>query len=102
MADFLTLNGAPYDVVTTGATERAPRVIGEFVTTFAGTMRSDVRAVKRTWDVTLAPMSRSAFLALAALVGSSASVVCSGSALDGASVPCYVTLGDAPYVDDGR
>ena len=98
MSDFLTIAGQPVEIAHDGAVERAGDVIGEKARAFSGALRSTERATKRAWDVTTAPLTLSEAATVRAL---NRFQTCSGDALGGASIACYVTVGDAPYQPDG-
>ena len=98
MADFLTIAGQPVEIAHDGAVQRASEVIGETARAFSGALRSTVRAEKRAWDFTTAPLTMAEAATVRGLAGFA---TCSGDALGGASIACYVTVGDAPYQPDG-
>lgn len=98
MADFLTIAGTPIEIAHGGATQRKGDVVGETARSFSGQLRSTVRATKRAWDFTTAPLTLADAATVRALAGFAS---CSGDALGGASVACLVTIGDAQYQPDG-
>lgn len=97
---FLTLGATEVWVDTRGATEPEVIRVGESTRAFAGNLRSTVRAVKRNWRFTGAPMSESAFAALRATFEAGDFVTCFGDALGG-TYECEVRVTDAGYVEDG-
>ena len=98
MADFLTLDGTAVEIAHGGAVQRSGDVIGETARAFNGSLRSTVRATKRAWEFTTAPLSLTDAAAVRALAGFA---TVSGDAVAGASIACHVSIGDAPYQPDG-
>lgn len=97
---FLTVAGIPLDVQTTGAMQREPTRIGASTRAFSGALRSSVRAEKREWAFTLAPLPVASANALRSAVANGALVACSGDAL-GATITCEVTVTSDEPVPDG-
>jgi hypothetical protein len=95
---FLTIAGTAVDV--TDFQEDAPEEIGESVRAFAGNLRTTVRATKRRWKAVTRPMLPADVLALRALFEGGLHVWCGGTALDGATVLCRLTLDSVGYVKD--
>ena len=96
---FLTIAGVNYDVSTASAEEKAPRMIGKTVATFAGGMRSTRRLRKRVYGFTLGPMARSTYEQLVLNVGIPI-VTVTGDALNGASFSAIVDVEQGTLVDD--
>lgn len=100
---FLTVAGTDLEVQTTGAARNEDeRIGGTRRRSFAGVIRSQVKAHKRRWAFTTSPLTLAAADAFRALVDFDAHVACTGDALGGASVTCVVDIGESPYLQDGE
>lgn len=98
---FLTLNGTPFRVQTSGASENEPTLVGESVRAFDGSYRSGIRAAKRTWTFTIASMPVADLNTLKTLIGLEATLTASGEFVGGASVSVVARLGTVPYIPSG-
>lgn len=95
--DFLVIGGVVVRVVSTGAAEREPFIVGESSRADDGTLMSSVRGEKGEWQFTTVPLLPSEHAALRGAIGPSGSLVtCSGSAL-GRTVLCEVTITGSTY-----
>lgn len=101
MADFLTVAGHAIEIQAEGAVRRASAVIGETARAFSGALRSTVRAEKRSWDFRSAALTPTEAATILGLIAGGVYVDCSGSALDDATISCYVTARQATYNPSG-
>lgn len=96
---FLTISGI--EVLVTGLQEEQPELIGEQARTFAGGMRSQIRAQKRSWNARLLEMTEAAYQTLYAAVDLGEKVTVSGDFIGGANITCIVHIGRSTFNRDG-
>lgn len=94
---FLVIAGSTVPVAPSGASENAPEQIGSTSRAYDGSLRSTVRAEKRSWTFTTKPIDSTLEATIRAAVANAYAVTVTGSALGGASVTCIVTLGQASF-----
>lgn len=90
---FFTLNGTPYDVVATEASESARVMAGSVGWTFLGTLQSTEHAPKRVITVGLWRQGPAAMASLAALVALGARVTVGGWIVDPVGTATIVCTG---------
>lgn len=96
MADFLTIDAVPYDVLESGADQPEPDTIGEEKRAIDGTLRSDVQGAKRNYRFTLKPMAQADYLVLEGKAYSGNFYACGGAAVLAATYSVRITA--AGYV----
>lgn len=96
---FLNIAGTDYDVGQTDAGERAPRFVGQLVTTFNGGLRTSRRARKRVYGFTLGPMSVAQHETLNTAVAL-APVPVLGDALNGATITAIVEITGVAFLSN--
>ena len=97
---FLTIAGADYDVLTSGATETYDRH-GESFRAFSGRHRTvRVGPDKRNWNFELGPLTQAMLDTLKVAIGLGP-VSVTGNALNSESVTCDVEIDRLTYVDGG-
>lgn len=97
---FLTVGSVTVDILTESASQPESDVIGTTVRTFAGSLRSTRRAVKRKWAFTTKRLTFAEEAALLAVIGTpdgGAFVACTGNFNNGVSVTCQVTVTAREY-----
>lgn len=91
MSDFLTISGTPYGVDRQGAGEGARRYAGSLRPSFDNTLRNMTRSAKRTWTLTLAPMTQTQWETLDNATSLRQSVTVGGT-MFGATTPAAVCI----------
>jgi hypothetical protein len=99
MSAFLTIAGTAYAVDQQGASEGPRDYAGSLRRAFDLTMRNMTRAAKRSWTVTLAPMSQAQWETLDALTSLRQPVTLDGT-MFGVSSPitCHLTATGVPFL----
>jgi hypothetical protein len=97
---FLTVGGVTVDILSDSASQPESEVVGTTVRTFAGTLRSTRRAVKRTWQFTTKRLTFAEEATLVAVIGSPDGgnfVSCTGNFNNAVAVTCQVTITGREY-----
>lgn len=96
---FLTIGGTEYYVDRNGAGEGAREYAGSLRRAFDGTLRNMTRAAKRTWTLTLSPMTQAQWETLDAAT-SLRQAIAVGGTMFGATPPttANITATAAPHM----
>lgn len=92
-----TIAGVTYDVLTQGATEMAPRKIGQRRETWNGGFRSGEIAYKKRWSLPLAPILEATYQTLKTNTLYSAIVSCTGDFTNNVATNCVVDIVSATF-----
>jgi hypothetical protein len=96
---FLTIDGTPYETLTSGADQRDADVVGEAKRAIDGTLRSSETLFKRNFQFSLLPMEQVDFEDLEALLYTGDFLECGGDAVPTADY--QVKIASAGYIPNG-
>lgn len=98
---WLTIAGIDLEIVADNSAQRnAPVLVGERARTFNGTLRSSLRATKRSWAFLTKNMLLTDIDTLATAVADDAIVTVAGTPIGASSISAMVTITGLHYVAD--
>jgi hypothetical protein len=98
---FMTIGATTIEVLTDGANEVEPYLVGQLDRAFDGTMLSSIRVGKRAWEFRTLPMIETDAAAFEALAFTYAAISVSGDFVGGATVSCYASHGGSEFIPEG-